>query len=79
MRNPFARLAKRDTARPSLRERAASLKASASRVMRRKPVDAAPADLPAVSPADGVSPELAAMVAEWVMLTELQANNTNRH
>ncbi|WP_264051693.1 hypothetical protein [Methylobacterium flocculans] len=42
MRNPFARLAKPDTARPSLRERAASLKASASRVIRRKPVDAAP-------------------------------------
>ena len=42
MRNPFTRLAKRDAARPSLRERAASLKASASRVIRRKPVDAAP-------------------------------------
>ena len=35
MRNPFARLAKPDTARPSLRECAASLKASASRVVRR--------------------------------------------
>ena len=39
MRNPFARLARSDTARPSLRDRAAALKASASRVIRRKPVD----------------------------------------
>lgn len=45
MRNPFARFAKRDAARPSLRERAASLNASASRVIRREPVDTAPAAL----------------------------------
>jgi hypothetical protein len=41
MRNPFARLAKRDAVRPSLRERAAILKASASRVIRRKPAGSA--------------------------------------
>ncbi|KQQ37531.1 hypothetical protein ASF58_23470 [Methylobacterium sp. Leaf125] len=40
MRNPFARLARPDAARPSLRDRAAALKASASRVIRRKPVNA---------------------------------------
>jgi hypothetical protein len=50
MRNPFARLAKRDASRPSLRERAATLKASAARVIRRKPVDAAPALAPIVDP-----------------------------
>jgi len=38
MRNPFARLAKRDTARPSLRDRAAALKVSAASVIRRKPI-----------------------------------------
>ncbi|MCJ2036414.1 hypothetical protein [Methylobacterium sp. J-068] len=42
MRNPFARLARADVARPSLRERAATLKASASRVIRRGPKDALP-------------------------------------
>jgi hypothetical protein len=41
MRNPFARLAKRDAVRPSLRERTAILKASASRVIRRKPAGSA--------------------------------------
>lgn len=40
MRNSFARLAKRDTARPSLRERAASLKASAARLMGSKSAEA---------------------------------------
>ena len=40
MRNPFARLARPDAARPSLRDRAAALKASASRVIRRKPMNA---------------------------------------
>lgn len=40
MRNPFACLAKRDTARPSLRERGVALKASASRVIRRDAADA---------------------------------------
>jgi hypothetical protein len=49
MRNPFTRLALRDTARPSLRDRAAALKASASRVIRRKPVDAGAA-MPDVTP-----------------------------
>jgi hypothetical protein len=38
MRNPLARLVHRDDTKPSLRERAASLKASASRVIRRKSV-----------------------------------------
>lgn len=42
MRNPFAILAKRDTTRPSLREHAASLKASAARVIRREPKGALP-------------------------------------
>lgn len=50
MCNPFARLAHRDPARLSLRERAASLKASASRAIRRKDVDAAPS-LPAAASA----------------------------
>lgn len=58
MRNPFARLAARDTARPSLRERAAFLRASASRVIPRKPVDAAPA---APAPALAADPILAAI------------------
>lgn len=61
MRNPFARLAKRDTARPSLRERAASLKASAARVIRRKPVDEAPAPY-------SVAPSLSALVGEWTAM-----------
>ncbi|MCC0808712.1 hypothetical protein FPV16_21315 [Methylobacterium sp. W2] len=43
MRNPLARLVHRDPAKPTLRERAASLKASAARVIRRpKPVEAEP-------------------------------------
>ncbi|KQP81111.1 hypothetical protein ASF60_22340 [Methylobacterium sp. Leaf113] len=65
MRNSFARLATRDTARPSLRERAASLKASASRVIRRKPADAAPA---APATARTADPILAA-IAETRRLT----------
>lgn len=66
MRNPFARLPRRDTARPSLKERAAGLKASAARVMKRRPVrDAATPDAP--------SPALVGMVAEWERL--LRAEN----
>ncbi|KQP67677.1 hypothetical protein ASF41_21665 [Methylobacterium sp. Leaf111] len=65
MRNPFARLATRDTARPSLRDRAAALKASASRVIRRKPVDAAPVLAAEPVAPDAVSPALAALVSEW--------------
>ncbi|MHC1998854.1 hypothetical protein ACYQR9_00095 (plasmid) [Methylobacterium sp. CM6241] len=43
MYNPLARLVQRDPAKPTLRERAGSLKASAARVIRRpKPVEAAP-------------------------------------
>ncbi|MGU3536818.1 hypothetical protein [Methylobacterium sp. A54F] len=38
MRNPLARLASRDEAKPTLRERAAALKVSAARVIRRKPM-----------------------------------------
>jgi len=41
MRNLFARLASRDVARLSLRDRAAALKASAARVIRRKPAGVA--------------------------------------
>ena len=67
MRNPFARLAKRDVARPSLRERAASLKASAPRVMRRKPVDTAPA---APDPALAADPILAAIAETRRLHTE---------
>ncbi|MCJ2045595.1 hypothetical protein MKK58_13780 [Methylobacterium sp. J-078] len=63
MRNPFARLAKRDTARPSLRERAASLKASAARVIRRKPANAAAASA-------SVAPTLAALVGEWTAMLD---------
>jgi len=69
VRNPFARLAKRDTARPSLRERAASLKASASRVIRRKPVDAA---APVVAALPAADPILAA-IAETRRLTQVRA------
>lgn len=65
MLNPFARLAKRDTARPSLRDRAAALKASATRVIRRKPVDTAPALAAGPIAPDAVSPALAALVSEW--------------
>ncbi|KQP79438.1 hypothetical protein ASF60_22770 [Methylobacterium sp. Leaf113] len=65
MRNPFALLAKPNTVRPSLRERAASLKASASRVIRRKPADAASAAPAAALAAD---PILAA-IAETRRLT----------
>ncbi|MCJ2036458.1 hypothetical protein [Methylobacterium sp. J-068] len=50
MRNPFARLARADIARPSLRERAATLKASASRVIRRGPVKTVPAPTLGVDP-----------------------------
>lgn len=65
MRNPFARLARPDAARPSLRERAAALKASASRVIRRKPGDAAPVLAAEPVALDAVSPALAALVGEW--------------
>lgn len=64
MRNSFARLVKRYTARPSLRERAASLKASAARVIRRKPVETEPA----LADSNAASPVLAAQVNEWVGL-----------
>jgi hypothetical protein len=57
MLNPFTCLARRDTARPSLREHAASLKASAARVIRRKPVDAAPV-------ADGAADPIFAAIDE---------------
>lgn len=71
MRNPFARLAHRDTARRSLRERATSLKASASRVIRRKPVDAAPA-APVAATLPAADPILAA-IAETRRLTAARA------
>lgn len=63
MRNPFARLAKSNTAHLSLRERAASLKASATRVIRRKPQDGAIG-----SPAFAADPIMAA-IAETRRLT----------
>jgi hypothetical protein len=68
MRNPFARLARPDTARPSLRERAAALKASASRVIRRKPVDALPPATPGEWLANSPTPALMALVDEWCAL-----------
>jgi hypothetical protein len=70
MRNPFARLAKSDTLRPSLRKRAASLKASASRVIRRKPAAASPA-IPAVALA--ADPILAAIAETRRLLNAVQA------
>ena len=39
MRNPFARVARDDTPKPTLRERAATLKATAARVMRGEPLE----------------------------------------
>ncbi|MCC0808086.1 hypothetical protein FPV16_18025 [Methylobacterium sp. W2] len=42
MRNPLARLVHRNPAKPTLRERLNTLKATASHAIRRKPVDAAP-------------------------------------
>ena len=39
MRNPLARLVHRNPEKPTLRERAAALKATAASVMRRKPMD----------------------------------------
>lgn len=68
MRNPFARLAKRDAARPSLRERAAALKASASRVIRRKPVDAVTVLTAEPVAPEAVAPALAGMVSEWAAM-----------
>lgn len=61
MRNPFARVAKRETTRPSLKERATGLKATAARVMKRRP--AAP---------DAPSPALVGMVAEWERLLDIE-------
>ena len=58
MRNPFARLTTRNAARPSLRDRAAALKASASRVIRRKPADAA---MPVAAPLLTADPILGAI------------------
>lgn len=58
MRNPVAHLVRPAAARPSLRDRAAALKASASRVIGRKPVDA-----PAPAIDDGRT--LAARVIEY--------------
>lgn len=71
MHNPFARLASRDTARPSLVERAAALKASASRVIRRRPVDAASAALGAAA-LSATDPILAA-IAKTRRLTHARA------
>lgn len=71
MRNPFARLPKRDAARPSLKERAANLKASAARVMKRQPAPE-PASLRAGSP----SPDLVALVAEWQRLLALETDDS---
>ena len=71
MRNPFARVAKAEPARPSLRDRAVTLKASAARVMKRQPAadPAAAVDaVPSVSP----SPALTAMVAEWERLLRIE-------
>lgn len=68
MRNPFARLAKRDTARPSLRERAAFLKASAARVIRRKPAGAVLMPAPEPVASEAVSPALVGMVGEWAAM-----------
>lgn len=70
MRNPFARLAHRDPARPSLRDRAASLKASASHAIRRKDVDAAPS-LPAAA---STSDPILAAIAETRRLTIARIN-----
>jgi hypothetical protein len=67
MRNPFARPG---TARPSLRERAAALMASASRVIRRKPLDAAPVAAPAADP-------ILAAIAEMRRLTAARAAANN--
>lgn len=61
MRNPFARVAKHDTTRPSLKERATGLKATAARVMKRR---AAASDAP--------SPALVGMVAEWERLLNIE-------
>lgn len=69
MRNPFARVAKRETARPSLKERASGLKATAARVMkRRSPQEIAPA----VAAPAGPSPALVGMVAEWERLLRVE-------
>lgn len=68
MRNPFARLAQRDPARPSLRERAAFLKASASHVIRRRSMHVGPA-APAAHAVLSADPILAA-IAETQRLTQ---------
>jgi hypothetical protein len=68
MRNPFARLATRDAARPSLRDRAAALKASASRVIRRKAVDAASA-APVAAAVSAADPILAAIAETRRLMT----------
>lgn len=56
MRNPLVRLVHRDPAKPSLRQRAAALKASATKVMRRRQLGSS--DVPIVMPslAPGVLP-----------------------
>jgi len=68
MRNPFARLATRDAARPSQRDRATALKASASRVIRRNAVEAAPA-VPVATSLPAADTILAA-IAETERLTQ---------
>lgn len=54
MRNPFARLVHREPAKPTLRQRAAALKASAAKVMRRRSADSddvSPFVMPSLAPA----------------------------
>ncbi|MCJ2132163.1 hypothetical protein [Methylobacterium sp. E-045] len=50
MLNPLARLVHRAPAKPTLRERLTTLKATASHAIRRKPVDAAPVAVAAADP-----------------------------
>jgi hypothetical protein len=65
MRNPLARLVHRDPAKPTLRERAANLKASASRVIRRKSVADAASSPAQYDPIFNLIDQHRAALAAW--------------
>jgi len=73
MRNPFVRVAKTETDRPSLRDRAVTLKASAARVMKRRSAPD-PSSVTNATPLASPSPALTAMVAEWQRLLRIETS-----
>ena len=78
MRNPLARLVRHDPAKPTLRERAASLRASAARVIRRpKPVEVEP-DVDWSDPPEGFLPYPVDAPAAFLNIEEYLRLETQR-